>query len=653
MILSGAHLVFDLGLVLSASWLLYWRLFAAVGLPLTSRLLAIALLALGQVVAVGLALGYLGWLTASSLTGAHLLTLMALLATTPARPPLRGVAAETWRGLRRSLAGWTVLEKLLGGLLLVLLALLVVPAVWGEPRVHDSLSYRLSRIGYWLQEQSITYFRTNEDRQNYTPINADLVMLWLVAHFRQGYLLAALAQFSGGILLLLAVWDLGSELELPRPARLGSLFVLLAMPNVAAQFTTTHTDLLTTGLLTSGVRFLLRAAREPRFAWPGWLGVGLAVGAKPTVFFWMPGLLVLGLLWAGVRQPSVDVLKKHLLPAALCVILLGLPRYIENAVHYQNLLGSPRAMALNAGERRGTWLQRGALNGYSFFIQLLEPASNPFVLQPLLEPAWRRLVNTLPEEDDFAVQFYPRRQSLLLYGGLGLKNADTLSCGAIAGLLSTFGLAASLWGGRRRHDAGARLWLGVGAAVLLFFVAFSVLFLWWPCHFRYFCLPAGFMALLAAFGIHRAGGQVEDWVWPLVAIAAALGLLEMIGGTFNAGFRTIQPAQPLYDWEADLLAEKRAITQVGSAPHRVGVLLPWNSVLAGFFRVGVHARICFLETDVLKSSPTAEEVLRETRLDALITRPGFFANTGGAIVTPVSFVSNDAPRLLIYRLPEK
>jgi hypothetical protein len=655
LLLSLAHLAFQTALVLASSALLYRRWLIGMKVDWEARLAWLGLCSLTQVVVAGLALGYAGRLTPRNLVLFHLVTVAAVCATTWQKeanlPRTQARRVEAWRD---GWAAWNRMEKVLGGVLLFWLGLFLVTAVLAEPQVHDSLSYRLSRVGYWLQEHSLRHFATNEARQNYTPVNADLVMLWLTAPFDRGFPLVSLAQFFGGVLLMLAVWGLGRQLELDRLARLGSLLVLVGMPNVASQFTTSQTDLLTGGWLVSGLFFLLMGFKNRVFALPAWLGIGLAVGAKPTVCFWIPGLAVLGLIWYKACRPATSLMRQHLVAALLSLTLLGMPRYLENDIDYRNPFGAEAELALHgvAGSS-GNRLYQGTLNCYSFFIQLFEPVSNPSFLGPLLHRVWVRLINALPEQDEFSVKLYPRREAMLLAGGSTVKNADTLSCGVMGGLLALFGALAGLLHGLRCQTQAARLWMGISASLLLFFPVFSALFLWWPALFRYFCLLAGFMALTASFGIVTLFKRSSMIVWGMLAVFAVCSLLEMYFNTFNAGFHTMRPAVvQMFDYQKDLLAEQAAIVDGVPDNARVAVLLPWNSVLAGFFRNGKNVRVYFMETETLKRFPSAEALLQERGFDVLISRPLPSQSLGANVLVRhiAKEESDQSPGLVIYTL---
>jgi hypothetical protein len=119
------------------------------------------------------------------------------------------------------------------GLIYIVFGLL---AAWGEPVVYDALTYRLSRIGLWLQEGRITHFATDDARLNYMPVAPDLVMAWLAGAQRTGFAGVALAQTFGGGLLLVATVGLARCTGLGRAAALGAAGLLLGMANIVPQF---------------------------------------------------------------------------------------------------------------------------------------------------------------------------------------------------------------------------------------------------------------------------------------------------------------------------------------------------------------------------------------------------------------------------------
>jgi hypothetical protein len=125
------------------------------------------------------------------------------------------------------------------------------------------------------QEGSLRHFPTNEPRHSYMPINVDLVMLWFTHPFSAGFPFTTLAQVWGAGLLLLSTWSLASAAGLCRRGRLGALALVLGMPSVLVQVTTTQSDLLTAGLAS--------AALLPGLALAGLLDVACGRIGWPTI----------------------------------------------------------------------------------------------------------------------------------------------------------------------------------------------------------------------------------------------------------------------------------------------------------------------------------------------------------------------------------
>jgi hypothetical protein len=403
------------------------------------------------------------------------------------------------------------------------------------------------------------------------------------------------------------------------------------MPSLFVQLMTSQTDLLTAGFLTAGLYFLLRSLESGSFVLPAWLGVSLAIGTKGTVFYWGPGLLAMGLAAVRLYRPPARLLARHAALGTLCLAALAAPRYAENLLRFGNPFAPPDAVALVQGRvELGAVPEKAALNGYSYFIELLEPASNPRYLSPLLRPLWQELISRLPDTDAHAVAVYPRKPYIGSFSEQPLKTADTLSWGALACLLAVAGAARAAVRRARGADRSSALVLALVAGAVLFFACFSAIFLWWPVNFRQFALVAPAVALAAAFAVDGLAPGPRRIAVAAIALHAGLIATEVGLHTFNAGWWALRPPVNLVPYYAQHLAERRIVGELLPAGATVGVALPYNAVLAGFFRSGKPLRIRFLDESRLAGSATAEEVLRAAGLDALVTLP---ETLGGRIGT--------------------
>ncbi|MBI3884418.1 MAG: hypothetical protein HY302_01615, partial [Opitutae bacterium] len=130
------------------------------------RLLSWGLALLLIVVASGEMLSWRGALGANGFLAAHAGGFLALAAWR--RKSLAGdkqALHELGREVRAQFQTKDA-AALLGVGLVVIFAGLVVLAMLGKPVVYDALTYRLSRIGLWLQDGRIAHYATDDARLN-------------------------------------------------------------------------------------------------------------------------------------------------------------------------------------------------------------------------------------------------------------------------------------------------------------------------------------------------------------------------------------------------------------------------------------------------------------------------------------------------------
>jgi hypothetical protein len=210
--------------------------------------------------------------------------------------------------------------------LAVLLLVLAAVAVLTPVVNHDTHIYRFPRIGMWLQNNHIGPFETPKSHMNFTGRTAEFLLLWMVSFFKSGFPFAQGVQWLAGVATLAATYELARLLEFPRLARWAAVFVLLGMPNVLVQFTTSQTDLVAASFATAGLVFVhegFRLRQGGSFILAG-MAFGLAVGTKQTMLVWGAAYAVPALVW-GVKS-SAGI--KELARFALCAVLASLPFYL-------------------------------------------------------------------------------------------------------------------------------------------------------------------------------------------------------------------------------------------------------------------------------------------------------------------------------------
>jgi hypothetical protein len=368
----------DAGVVLGAAWLAV-RCLMAGSSGRIEVLLGWGLLALMNVVGSGVLLGALGGLGQPGFLAVHATLLVVLGIVRRSRLQDDGAALRAFIQEGMKLIRTPGLEAWLLGLLLVVALGFIILAFNANPVVFDALTYRLSRIGQWLQDGRISVIATDDARLNYMPVAPELVMAWLLTGQAEGFNAAAAAQTWGGWLALGATVGLARLTGLGRCASLGAALLLLGLPNVAPQFTSAFTDLFTTGVLAAAFYLWLAALRRGEGSWLAGAGAGLALAAKGTVVYFAPGLLIAVVWLAWRHRAGRSAWGRTLLGGGLACAVFVLPALVRNKQAYGGWAGPADFVVWHHGhtpDLAGS-AEKLKLNLTSAFAQLLEPNSQP------------------------------------------------------------------------------------------------------------------------------------------------------------------------------------------------------------------------------------------------------------------------------------
>ncbi len=221
--------------------------------------------------------------------------------------------------------------------------ILVVP-----PNNNDSLYLHMARVVRWLQTGSFLPFPTVFTWQLFYAFNAQSLIHWTVL-FWDSDQLAGFVQFSAALAAGLGVYLLARQLGFARPQGVFAALLWLGFPQVFFQSTTTQNDLVPAAFVIGSVVFYIQGMRSERPA-PGLVlsatALALALGAKQTVFFLLPGMACLIFLLAWKHTPAGwKRLASWAAAAAAAFSLVGALAYIENTFTFGNPLGEPESVA--------------------------------------------------------------------------------------------------------------------------------------------------------------------------------------------------------------------------------------------------------------------------------------------------------------------
>ena len=612
------------------------------------------LLTLAWVAASGVLLGLGGGLGRTGFFTVHAVGCAGLIAWRRAwREDGQGLL-DWFSAWRRLLRGGTLEGGLAAGLIL-LLVFLAVLAAQVEPIVYDALTYRLSRIGAWLQDGWIRHYATDDPRLNYMPVAPDVVIAWLLGATNGGFFLAPLPQTMGGVLLLGATFGLARIVGLTRRSALGAIALVLGMANVAVQITTVQSDLFTAGVFAASYLLWHRAWLRGAGSWVAGIGVALAFGSKGTMFYLAPGAAfwVGWLIWrhrGGWR--ALAPTTAGLLVAAL---LLVAPGYWRNQQSYGSWLGPPEAVVLHHGEFASPshYVEKLARNLGTSAVQLFEPTAQPFWLQGLARATGDQLTGKLPAEaDPYVFIGQSRRAQLERVMQLEEPDADVVTGGLLSALLFFCGLGLAAW--RHKQMPGAGQILVWGGGVIGYLVVQHALVQWHHWAFRFMVLAAPWVAVVGAWGLGRLPGKLRVAAWAVALVSAA----EVFG---FVQWRTSQAA-----WQALTHPERSAsyyyynhwrawAGQLDHPTEPLRLAFPIDRALASFFRLE-PPRLVGLERLSGMNAATAEA--------AVVTAPGWLVvplehfmgregrvmgRTGFTLAAYRALLPGERPQPLLYR----
>lgn len=351
-----------------------------------ARLLAFAVLNCVQIIIAIQALSLMGSIRLSGLLLFHGAT-VAILLVLKLKPPelvLRRIC-EPFRKL------WTCSDIPLKALLActVLAAMTTFMLVVGlPPNNHDSMTYHLARVGYYLQQGSLKSFSTANLRQTVSPANSEMLILWHVTLLNCDRL-AGLVQWLSWIGCVLAIYGIARQLRAPPKGALFAALAFASFPEVVLQSSTTQSDLTTAFFLVCAFFFVGEARKAPSaHSLLCGASLGLAVGAKILSFLMLLGFGIYVLAWYFHEKKFTrrDILRFLFLCLIGCVVL-GSYIYLQNFLIFGHIAGPPQFIhlhSLDSFEWHTAWSNLGRL-----LMQFLDPNGVVPPWQPIRQSVTR------------------------------------------------------------------------------------------------------------------------------------------------------------------------------------------------------------------------------------------------------------------------
>lgn len=385
----------------------------------------------------------------------------------------------------------------------------------------DSMTYHLSRVGYWLQQSSLSPWNTPNPRQTTFPINAELGILWTVIFWGSDQL-SGFVQWITVPILVVIIIGLARLFGASRKQSLFAALIWLSFPEIFLQSVTTMNDLVVTVFFVGAVYmgFLGLCENSRSYLLLAGLGIGLAMGTKSTAWILLPGFFLgVGLILLVNWQKNFRNILLWGIASLIAFFLVGSLGYIQNLIYYHNPFSISQwteGLVSLKTSRAEYFFENSIL----YINQAIDwTGLPPFLYQPLSQfnaKAMLKLISYLPFAN--AEWFIDARQSLnfILYSPKFIHE-DLAWFGPLFLILYIPSCTYHLIIGIKRKDAQrlALLILTIGFSLTICFIMG-----WSPYKGRYFPLAITFSApFLAIFFQPAKKWLILRWV---ITIAAAV-----------------------------------------------------------------------------------------------------------------------------------
>ena len=269
---------------------------------------------------------------------------------------------------------------------MMLVALInVFVAVYVPPNSWDSMTYHLSRVGYWLQHKTLHHYYSQDFRQTSMPPNMEILFLWTIAFVKSDILVNLFSWFlylGLGLLIYQTSRILGAE----KHAALFSALVFLSLPIVVLASNSSKNDI-TVVFFTLAFFYYFHSGLKNRdngkLVISG-IALGLAVGAKATIFFVAPGIVIASLVVAFSSKVKPAIYGKWLAYCFLGILVLGAYNYVQNYLSYANPF-APKSAVNWFYQKPG--LKNAAINAVRYGYEAMDFRGLPGPLTDTLDSA--------------------------------------------------------------------------------------------------------------------------------------------------------------------------------------------------------------------------------------------------------------------------
>jgi len=231
----------------------------------------------------------------------------------------------------------SVQEKLILISIFIILSITFLISLFYIPATTDAMSYHLTRVMVWIQNQNINFFSTPDQRMLFMPPFSDFLNLHIYLLFKNNFLFNFVQWFSmffSIILVSLIVRELGGSLK----AQLLSSLFLVTLPMGILQSTSTQTDYVISFWFLSFLYFLLKYKNNADLKNLSYLSISLGIGilSKQTMYFFSLPFIIFFSLYFIIRKNSIKKSFFHFIISFFILVIINIGHFKRTYDLYGN-----------------------------------------------------------------------------------------------------------------------------------------------------------------------------------------------------------------------------------------------------------------------------------------------------------------------------
>lgn len=232
-------------------------------------------------------------------------------------------------------------EKILFFVILLFLIALLVQGLIYPTNNWDSLTYHMSRVMYWIGNESVNHFPTHILRHLYQPPFTEYLIMNINLLNGNDYFSNSV-QWLFLVFSILPFWLILSFFKVSRFLKLTGVFVLITIPSLELQASTTKNDIVCGFFILTTLYFAIKSYYNSNIKYFTLLGISIGLGilTKGTAYLFIFPILLLLLLFIIhkiLRTKETKIILYGLLTISV-LITINIGHYYRNYQINKNIL---------------------------------------------------------------------------------------------------------------------------------------------------------------------------------------------------------------------------------------------------------------------------------------------------------------------------